>query len=39
MVKEMKDILTRSADQIGDAVGVIALAALLIGALHLPALF
>ena len=40
MAKEMKDIITRSADHlISDTVGIIALAALLIGALHLPAMF
>lgn len=39
MAKDMKDIIARSGDRIvGDLVGVIALAALLVGSLYLPAL-
>lgn len=40
MAKEMKAILTRSADTlIVDLIGVLALAAMLVGALHLPQMF
>lgn len=39
MAKDMKDIITRSGDQlIADMIGVIALFSLLIAGLHLPAL-
>jgi hypothetical protein len=40
MAKDMKAILIRSGDDLlADAVGIIALAGLLIGALYLPLLF